>query len=65
MVLGVVDGVDTDGVDTELDELLDIALAAISVGDGVLVGRGATRLVVNTTNVEAVAIGGVEGWTSN
>jgi hypothetical protein len=32
----VVDSVDTDGVDAELLELRDVALAAISVGDGVL-----------------------------
>jgi hypothetical protein len=36
-VLGsVVDGVDTDRVDAELLELLDVTLAASSIGDGIL-----------------------------
>jgi hypothetical protein len=49
----VVDGVDADSVDTELLELGDVTLAAVSVGDGVLgVGRAA-GLVVYTADVEA------------
>lgn len=54
MVGAVVDSVDTDGVDTELLELLNVALAASLVSDGVLRIGSATRLVVNTTNVETL-----------
>jgi hypothetical protein len=35
VVGGVVDGVDTDGVQAKVLELLDITLAAISISDGV------------------------------
>jgi hypothetical protein len=54
VVGAVVDSVDTDGVDTELLELLNVALAASLVSDGVLRIGSATRLVVNTTNVETL-----------
>lgn len=54
MVGRVVDRVDADCVDAELRELCDVALAAGSVGNGVLGLRGATRLVVDTTNVETL-----------
>lgn len=57
MVGGVVDGVHADGVDAQLLELLNIALAAIDVGNGVLSIRGAAGLVVNTTNVETLVAG--------
>lgn len=46
MLLGVIDRVDTDGVDTELLELLDITLAGVSVGNGVLGLGGTAGLVV-------------------
>jgi hypothetical protein len=54
VVGAVVDSVDTDGVDTEFLELLNVALAASLVSDGVLRIGSATRLVVNTTNVETL-----------
>jgi len=54
MVLGVVDRVHTDGVETEVLELLDVALAAIGISDGIGELGGATGLVVNTTDVETV-----------
>jgi hypothetical protein len=57
VVGAVVYGVHTDSVDAQLLELLDIALAAVDVGDGVLSLRGATGLVVNTADVEAVLTG--------
>lgn len=61
VVLGVVDRVDADSVDAELDELGNVALATLGVGDGVLVGGGAAGLVIDTADVEAVAVGVVEG----
>jgi len=54
VVLGVVDGVDTDRVQAELLELLDIALAAFGVSDGVLGFGGTAGLVVDATDVEAL-----------
>jgi hypothetical protein len=57
VVGGVVYGVDAHSVDAQLLELLDIALAAVDVGDGVLSLRGATGLVVNTADVETVFTG--------
>ena len=60
MVGRVVDCVDTDGVDSQLLELLDVALAAVGVRDGVLSLRGTAGLVVNTADVEAL-VTGVEG----
>ena len=57
MVGGVVHGVHTDSVDAQLLEFLDIALAAVDVGNGVLSIRGAAGLVVDTANVEAVLAG--------
>jgi hypothetical protein len=44
MVGGVIDGVHADGVDSELRELRNVALAASSVGNGVLSIRCATCL---------------------
>lgn len=57
VVGGVVDSVHTDGVDAQLLELLDIALAPVDIGNGVLSVRGAAGLVVNTANVEALVAG--------
>jgi hypothetical protein len=54
VVGGVVYGVHAHSVDAQLLELLDIALAAVDVGDGVLSLGRAAGLVVNTANVEAV-----------
>jgi hypothetical protein len=54
VVGAVVDSVDADGVDTELLELLNVALAASLVSDGVLRIGSATGLVVNTTDVETL-----------
>lgn len=56
VVGSVVDSVDTDRVDTERLEVLDVALAKLAVGQRVEVGRGTTRLVVDTTEVESLAI---------
>jgi hypothetical protein len=36
VVLGVIDGVDTDGVDAELLEVLDIARKALKIEEGIL-----------------------------
>ena len=57
MVGSVVDGVHANSVDAQLLELLDIALAAINVGNGVLSIRGAAGLVVNTADVETLVAG--------
>lgn len=54
VVRGVVDGVDTDSVDSKLLELGNVALAASGVSDWVLCVGGATGLVVDTTNVKAI-----------
>lgn len=54
VILGVVDRVDTDGVDAQFLELGDIALAAVDIGDGVREIGGTARLVVKTANVEAL-----------
>ena len=51
----VVNSVDTDGVDAKLLEFGDVALAACYIGDGVLRIRCTTGLVVDTTDVEALA----------
>lgn len=61
MVGAVVDSVDADGVDTELLELLNVALAARLVGNGVLCIGSATGLVVNTTDVETL-VASKESW---
>jgi hypothetical protein len=53
----VVDGVDTDGIDAQFLELDDITLAAVGIGNGVGQIGGATRLVVNATDVESVIAG--------
>lgn len=54
MVGAVVDSVDADSVDAEVLELLNVALAASLVGDGVLCIGSATGLVVNTADVETL-----------
>ena len=54
VVGGVVDGVNTDGVQAELLEVLDVALATVGIGDGIGELGGTTGLVVHTTDVEAV-----------
>lgn len=54
VVLGVVDRVHTDGVEAQVLELLDITLAASSISDRVCKLGGATGLVVDTADVEAV-----------
>jgi hypothetical protein len=50
----VVDSVDTDNVDAELLEVLDITLADLGVGQRILVGGGTTGLVVDTSEVESL-----------
>lgn len=54
MVGGVVDRVDTDGVDSQLLELGNVSLASRSVCNGVFGARRASRLVIDTTDVEAL-----------
>lgn len=61
MIGCVVDSVDTNSVQTQLLEFRDVSLAAIHVGDRVGDIGGATRLVVDATNVEAI-IAGKESW---
>lgn len=57
VVGGVVDSVDTDGVDAQLLELYNITLAGCGIRDRIDQVGGATGLVVYTTHVEsAVAI---------
>jgi hypothetical protein len=54
MISSVVDRIDSDGIDAQLLEFLEISLASLCVSDRVNnVGRS-TRLVVNTTDVEAL-----------
>jgi hypothetical protein len=50
----VVDSVDADNVDAELLEVLDITLANIRIGERILVSRGTTGLVVDTSEVESI-----------
>jgi hypothetical protein len=50
----VVDGVHTNGVDTKLLEVDDVALATGRIGDGVLCVGRATWLVVDTADVETL-----------
>jgi hypothetical protein len=57
----VVDGVHTDGVQAKLLELGNVTLARLDIGNGVLIGRGSTGLVVDTTNVETLSAG-EKGW---
>lgn len=56
VILGVVDGVNTNSVDAEVLEVLDVSETGLGVSERILVGRSTTRLVVNTTEVEALAI---------
>lgn len=60
----VVDRVNTDSVDTEVLEVLDVTAANVLRGKRVDTGRVTTGLVINTANVEAV-ITLVEGWGRN
>lgn len=60
MVPAVVNGIDTDRVDAEVDEVRDVALQACGVEKGVgSVGRTA-RLIGDAADVKALAVG-VEG----
>lgn len=59
MVLGVIDGVDTDGVEAKFLEVLDVSLAEVDVGNGVDDLGGTTLLSVRLAvmfNVPAVVI---------
>lgn len=53
VVKSVVDSVYSNGVDSKILESGDIALANLGIGEGILVGRRTTGLVVNTSDVEA------------
>ena len=57
MVGGVVDSVYTNSVDAQLGEFLDVSVAARLISNGISNIGGATRLVVDTSDVESVAIG--------
>lgn len=57
VVLGVVDNVDTDGVDAEILEVLDVTLANAGVGERVDSLGVATGLVVDTAEEEALVVG--------
>ena len=61
VVLAVVNGVDTDGVDAELLEQLDVAGQRLGVGDRVGGIGGTTGLVGDTTDVEAL-LASIEGY---
>jgi hypothetical protein len=54
VTLVVIDGIDADGVQTQLLELGNITLASIWFRDRVLQLRRSTGLVVDTTNIETV-----------
>jgi len=54
VVCRVVDRVDADGVDAELDELSNVTRAGLDVGDGVDEVGGATGLIVDAANIEAL-----------
>lgn len=56
----VVNSVNTNDIDSEILELLDITLADIWFSERILVGSGTARLVVNTSEVESF-IAGPEG----
>jgi hypothetical protein len=62
VVGSVVDGVDADSVDTKLLELCNVALAAISISDGVFGRRRASGLVIDTADVETL-IASKESYT--
>lgn len=63
MVFFVVDCVNTNGIDTKILELLDIAEADISIGERIFISRRATGLIVDATKVESV-FASVKGWIS-
>jgi len=50
----VIDGVNTNNVDAELLEVLDITLADLGVGQRILISGSTTRLVVDTSEVKAL-----------
>lgn len=54
MALGVVNGIDTDSIDAEILEVLDVTVADGLISERVLVGRGAAGLVVDTAEIEAL-----------
>jgi hypothetical protein len=57
VVCGVVDGVDSDGVDAQLLEIFNVTSAARRVGNGISnIGR-TTRLIVDTTDIESIVSG--------
>ena len=61
MVARVVHHVDAHGVDPELGELGDVALAERRVGEEIIIAGGAAGLVIDAAEVEASAAG-PEGW---
>lgn len=57
MVRRVVDGVNTDGVDSKLLKLRNVTLASACIRDGIFSTRRAAGLVVYASDVKAVAAG--------
>jgi hypothetical protein len=57
VILGVVDGVDTNGVDSEVGKVGNVTLADVGISEGIRVSSGATGLVVDSTQVEALLAG--------
>ena len=57
MAGSVVDCVYTDGIDAQFLEFGNVSLTPSLIGDGVRKVGGATRLVVNATDVEPITPG--------
>lgn len=54
VLLGVVHHVDTDGVDSQLLELGNVALAHVEIGQGIRHAGRSSRLVVDSSDIEAL-----------
>lgn len=61
VVGSVVDSIDTDGIDAQLLKFCNVSLAAGLIGNGISQIGGATRLVVDASNIETV-VASEEGW---
>jgi hypothetical protein len=57
VVLGVVYRVDTDSIDAQVLEALDVSRARVGIGKGIKIGRRATGLVVDAPNIESLLSG--------
>ena len=54
VILGVVDRVHADGIESEILELLQVALASVGIGDGICQLGRAAGLVVDAADVESL-----------